>query len=560
MTEATKKLRLSWLTINSSYSHSSLALPILHQFCADVAGVEWRRVDALTQDEPFAVARQVAAQQPDIVAAPLYLFNRNTALDVLARLKALRPELVIMAGGPECLGEGAGQLLRSRPEIDYAISGEGEEPLRALLLALTTGGDTAGIAGVSRQADGMGTAPPTACVHHGWLTEPPPAADAFFRTDKPFVQVETSRGCPFGCQYCTSAKTTVRYQPLEAVRRQLELLRERGVREIRLLDRTFNTPEARCVSLLRMFRQEYPEMRFHLEIHPQFLTPAIREELSQANPRQLHVEAGIQTLHNEVLQAVGRPPQAELALDGLRFLVSCHPLFDTHCDLLAGLPRQTLAGLREDLQRLMTVHPAEIQLEVLKILPGTLLKHRAAEAGIRFAPQTPYDVMQTREMSVEDIAEARQLSRLTDLFYNHPLLTEATYTAVGERAGFVDALHRHLLAHTEMLTAQTPSLDARLKLLRAFCGAEWPEAAFEVDKAWLRLANTAGKAGQPAAQAVPLETLPDGAVLVQGEGERALTTAGTRLWLLPHAVHPAVFACNRAIYPNRAVAEWRLEK
>ena len=202
-------MKLTWLTINCSYSHSSLALPILQQACKHLDRVHWNAVDALNQDDPFEIARQVLDSSPDCVAAPIYIFNRLVVLAALSRIKILNPSIVVIVGGPECLGEGARQLQETSPFIDYICSGEGEEIFPILLNDLLA-------------------APPLPENHLRIAMRPipmespvRPTNSPFFRTDKPFVQLETSRGCPFGCQYCTSAETHVRYKDIQTVQEGL---------------------------------------------------------------------------------------------------------------------------------------------------------------------------------------------------------------------------------------------------------------------------------------------------------------------------------------------------
>ena len=108
-------MRLVWLNIQSSYSHSSLALPLLANACANVSGWEWERVDGVLGDDPFEIARQVVAKEPDLVCASLYLFNRDLTLDILKRVKCLKPDVRIAVGGPENLGDGATELLQTTP-------------------------------------------------------------------------------------------------------------------------------------------------------------------------------------------------------------------------------------------------------------------------------------------------------------------------------------------------------------------------------------------------------------------------------------------------------------
>lgn len=552
--------RLLWLSANCSYSHSSLALPILQLAAQDVPDLDWLSAEALVQDDPADTALRLAQLYPDILAASLYIFNRTFLLDVLARLKTLLPHVTIVLGGPECLREGASELLHACPFVAYAISGEGEVPFRVLLQALVH--DTP--PELIPPAEGLltRTSPPSTAICHDWQTRPTPAHSPHFRTETPFVQLETSRGCPFSCQYCTSGASTLRFRDLNDVRHDLQLLQQRGIRTVRLLDRTFNTPESRCLALLQLFRNDFPDIHFHLEIHPQFLTDKIRQELQCANPGQLHIEAGIQTLDNRVLQAVGRLPNAQQALSGLRFLASCHDLFDTHCDLLAGLPGQTFQTILDDLKQLLDARPAEIQLEVLKILPGTPLKRRAGELHLDYAPNPPYDVMRTPDLSPEDIRRVRSLSHVIDWFHNHPQLTTLFQTAASEWPDFITQLLHTVHSQSQTFQPhQPPGLDARLRFLHKFLPlSQMPHARFQLDAAWLRLANTPAKPGQPAENARLLPQLPpDASPLDACACARALQTTGTRFWKLDAPDHSAlVFAYNRAISPNRAAAQWQL--
>ena len=403
--------RLVFLTVNSSYSHSSLALPLLHSACCDVANWEWLRYDMTNASDVLSAVRDIYDLHCDLLATDLYLFNRQTAMDVLQRIHTLQPECRIAVGGPECLGEGAEELLQQYPFLDKIFRGEGEEIFRDYLENFD---DPASSREKIVPADGN-------AVYSDWAASAYPAEDTFFVSDKPFVQIETSRGCPMKCFYCTSGNTHIRYRTLEQVKEELHLLSSKGVKEVRVLDRTFNLPQSRAVELLKLFRQEFPAMKFHLELHPQFLDNALREELTRALPGQLHIEAGIQCLDPEVQEFSGRRSNIDDLLNGLKFLCE-QKAFVSHADLLAGLPGQRWENIISDTAKLMQINTAEIQLEVLKALPGTPLRKIAVEHGIKYNPSTPYDVMQSNTMSMFDMQQARDLSRLLDMTYNHQVL------------------------------------------------------------------------------------------------------------------------------------------
>ena len=405
------KHRLVFLTVNSSFSHSSLALPLLHSASQDLPQWEWLRYDMTLKENPISAIQNIFSMKCDLLVTDLYLFNRRVALDLLQRYHALAPSCRIAAGGPECLGDGASELLRQYPWLDHVFRGEGELLFREYLEHFDDP-----IRPETKISPAEGNA-----VFREWDTSATPAEDPFFITDKPFAQIETSRGCPMKCFYCTSGGTLPRYRSLEQVREELQLLKSKGVKELRLLDRTFNLPQDRGAALLKMFRVEFPEMKFHLELHPQFLNGTLREELKQALPGQLHVEVGIQCLDQKVQNLSGRRSSTPEVLDGLKFLCSL-TAFETHADLLSGLPGQTWDHILSDASALMEVGVSEIQLEVLKALPGTPLREIAPEYGLRYSAETPYDIMMTNTISLDEMQFARDLSRLLDMTYNHKYL------------------------------------------------------------------------------------------------------------------------------------------
>ncbi|MBO7742394.1 MAG: hypothetical protein J6S21_07560, partial [Victivallales bacterium] len=149
-------MRILWLTINSSYSHSSLALPLTHAAAAGVTGWEWRHLQASLKDDIAALAVKAASMQPDLIAAPLYIFNREAVLNLLARIRQLLPGCVICVGGPECLGEGAAETLAQAPWLNFALRGEGESIFPELLRKFP---ETAGVPGVVTRENDGGTAP-----------------------------------------------------------------------------------------------------------------------------------------------------------------------------------------------------------------------------------------------------------------------------------------------------------------------------------------------------------------------------------------------------------------
>lgn len=536
----TPRYRLVFLTVNSSYSHSSLALPLLHSFCADLAAWEWFRCDTTIAGDVMSAVREISRYSCDLLVTDLYLFNRRAALDILQRYHELAPECRIAVGGPECLGDGAFELKKAYPWLNAIFRGEGEEIFRDYLLNFNCN--------APRECSIIpagGNA-----VFADWSQSDHPVNDPFFDTDKPFVQIETQRGCPMSCFYCTSGGTRTRYRTMEQVRTELQLLSARGVKELRLLDRTFNLPQERGAALLKMFREEFPQMKFHLELHPQFLGEALRRELQQALPGQLHIEAGIQCLDPLVQQAMGRRSDTGQALDGLRFLCS-QENFETHADLLAGLPAQRWRNVLEDTAELMQVKTAEIQLEVLKALPGTPLRNIAQNYGIKYAPETPYDVMTTDGISLNEMQLSRDLSRLLDLTYNHSRLHTAVLAMFDECPDLPEKL-LEFFHHSGGGTTTVWDLKKRFVFLRDFAKKHNLTAGlYELAYQWLKAGFSLQQGADEYSQRT--DSVPPAARLMEGDPS-CLGALETKYAVLPMPTGKYFMAYNRSFALNLPAA------
>ena len=119
-------MKILWIDLNSSYAHSSLALPALHAQIADDDSIEWETVSTTINENVGMIVDEIYSHRPDILAATAWLFNHEQLLHITARLKALLPQSCFILGGPEFLGDNE-EFLRKNPFIDCVFRGEGEE-------------------------------------------------------------------------------------------------------------------------------------------------------------------------------------------------------------------------------------------------------------------------------------------------------------------------------------------------------------------------------------------------------------------------------------------------
>lgn len=475
-------MKILWIDLNSSYAHSSLALPALHAQIMTDPSIEWEIVSATIYENTGMIVDEIYRHRPDILAATTWLFNHEQLMHVASRVKALLPEACLVLGGPEFLGDNE-EFLRKNPFVDCVFRGEGEEVFPQWLTCWNHPEQWHTVPGLcyltpNKEYKDNGIA---RVLNFAGLV--PPEQSRFFNWSKPFVQLETTRGCFNTCAFCVSGgEKPVRTLSIESIRERLQLIHAHGIKNVRVLDRTFNYNPRRAKELLRLFLEFHPDIRFHLEIHPALLSEELKEELSLLPKGLLHLEAGIQSLREPVLEKSRRMGKLSDALDGLRFLCAL-PNMETHADLIAGLPLYHLHEIFEDVRTLAGYAAGEIQLESLKLLPGTEMRRRAEELGIKYSPLPPYEVLQTHEISVSELQTARQLSRLLDGFYNTPAWQTLTRELILNDEQF---LHRFLAYLTKAnLIDQPMSLEKRGLILYEFCKQNYPEYQIQAAIAWI---------------------------------------------------------------------------
>ena len=475
-------MKILWIDLNSSYAHSSLALPALHAQIMTDPSIEWEIVSATINENTGMIVDEIYRHRPDILAATTWLFNHEQLMHVASRVKALLPEACLVLGGPEFLGDNE-EFLRKNPFVDCVFRGEGEEVFPQWLTCWNHPEQWHTVPGLCyltpyKEYKDNGIA---RVLNFAGLV--PPEQSRFFNWSKPFVQLETTRGCFNTCAFCVSGgEKPVRTLSIESIRERLQLIHAHGIKNVRVLDRTFNYNPRRAKELLRLFLEFHPDIRFHLEIHPALLSEELKEELSLLPKGLLHLEAGIQSLREPVLEKSRRMGKLSDALDGLRFLCAL-PNMETHADLIAGLPLYHLHEIFEDVRTLAGYAAGEIQLESLKLLPGTEMRRRAEELGIKYSPLPPYEVLQTHEIRDSELQTARQLSRLLDGFYNTPAWQALTRELILNDEQF---LHRFLAYLTKAnLIDQPMSLEKRGLILYEFCKQNYPEYQIQATIAWI---------------------------------------------------------------------------
>ncbi len=401
----------------------------------------------------------VASSGPDLVAFPLYLWNRSEILELTRRLRKQHPDLLLVAGGPEATADPEGVLREG--ELDGVLRGEGEVSFAALLGAIEKGDDPAKVPGVSWRKGGEVVHAPPQSAAADLDTLPSPWLTGVLRpTVEGGVLWEITRGCPFACDFCFDSRgeSGVRHIPKQRLEAELDLFERLGVSQVWVLDSTFNFPAERGKELLRELSRRQAPIHFHLEAKADFLdteTAALLEKIPCS------VQLGLQSIHPKILSGMHRPFDPKTFASKVRLLASRGVAYGF--DLIYGLPGDNHRGFCASIEASLELGPNHLDVFPLALLPGTPLAARKAEYGLKAEPAPPYTVKSSDSYPSEEMEASRRLSAAIDIFYNRgravaffPQLIEASgMEAVPFLEGFAHwAVSRAGVAEEEFLKAE----------------------------------------------------------------------------------------------------------
>jgi radical SAM superfamily enzyme YgiQ (UPF0313 family) len=390
-------------TLNAKYIHAAFGLRYL------LANLGPLRPEASIAEfdinqRPIDVAEALLARNPRIIGFGIYIWNTAPAQEVITLLKQVRPDLIVILGGPEVSYETVQQPITQR--ADYVITGEADLKFAEVCSRLLSG---------ETLPDKIIPATPP---DFSRLVLPYDLYDDQDVAHR-IIYVEASRGCPFTCEFCLSSlDIPVRQAPLPLLLDHLQRLLERGVSQFKFVDRTFNLNLVVSRAILEFFLQRYrPGLFLHFEMVPDRLPASLRDLIARFPLGALQFEVGIQTFDREVGDRIQRRQNYDRLEDNLRFLRAQTGVY-VHADLIAGLPGETLESFAAGFDRLIGLGPHEIQVGILKRLRGTPIARHDAEWHMIYNPHPPYEIVQNRLLDFATMQELRRFARYWDLVGN----------------------------------------------------------------------------------------------------------------------------------------------
>jgi len=348
------------------------------------------------------IAEKILSFNPKIVAIGVYIWNVTDVHELIDIIKKVNPSIKIILGGPEV------SYTPFRVDLsiaDYIIQGEGEVQFYNLCKEI-----------LDDVIIDKKIFPPQILD----LTSIEMPYEYYNKNDidNRYIYVEASRGCPFSCEFCLSSiDKQVRNFDIDKLLGHFDMLWEKGVRNFKFIDRTFNLNIDIATQLIDFFLVKDEPYTVHFEVIPDHFPTRLKDKIKQFPKGSLQLEIGIQTLKKDIAKNIKRNLNIPKIKENIKFLedeTNAH----IHLDLIIGLPGESIESFGENLDYLCSLSHSEVQVGVLKKLSGTTLNRHDAIFGMVYSDIPTYDILSNNLIPFPKMQEMKRFSRYWDLVYN----------------------------------------------------------------------------------------------------------------------------------------------
>jgi len=405
-------------TLNAKYIHTNLALRYLKG--AALPEFDPKIIEYTIKDPAFNIVSDLYQHKPDIVGFSCYIWNIEETIGVIRMLKTVSPNTKIVLGGPE-VSYDVHDWLRRIPEVDFIVMGEGELSFKELLLYLNGEIPFENVSGICYLEDGkMKIHAQPKKIDLRELPSPYRFEEDRASLGKRIQYIETSRGCPFSCQFCLSSiEVGVRYFNREKIKEDIRYLMDNGAKTIKFVDRTFNISRSYAMEMFQFLIDEHkPGVVFQFEITADIMRPEVIQFLNDNAPHGLfRFEIGVQSTNDLTNELVKRRQNFE-KLKRTVTMVKEGGKIDQHLDLIAGLPEEDYNSFRQTFNDVFAMRPEELQLGFLKLLRGTGLRVQAEQYGYTYVDLAPYEIFSNNVLTFDEIIRIKHAEDVLEKYWN----------------------------------------------------------------------------------------------------------------------------------------------
>jgi len=418
-------MKILLTALNAKFIHSSLALYSIAKYCQRYSENVEVAEYTINNEENYILS-EIYKKKPDIIGLSCYIWNMQQIIALAESLKKILPDTVIVLGGPEVSYE-AEEIMKKIPQADMISRGEGEKTFFELMeYWIDNKGSLEAIKGITYRKDGQIISNPTREGIN--LSEIPfvYTEENIKNFDNRIIYYETSRGCPYNCQYCLSSiEKGVRFLDMDRVYSDLDFFLRHNVKQVKFVDRTFNCNKKHAMAIWTYLKEhDNGVTNFHFEITADLVDDRTIEFLNTVRAGLFQFEIGVQTTNDLTTQYIKRNVDFEILSQVVKKIKKGRNIHQ-HLDLIAGLPGENYESFKKSFNDVYALEPEQFQLGFLKLLKGSGLRNDAVKYGLVFKDKAPYEILYTRELDYKGLLKLKMIEEMVETYYNS---SKALYT------------------------------------------------------------------------------------------------------------------------------------
>ena len=408
-------MKMMLVAINAKYVHSNLAVYSLYSYAKEYQKdiVIGEYTINQSSDE---ILKDIYQERPEILGFSCYIWNVSRVFEIANEIHKILPATKIWLGGPE-VSHDAPAMIKKYDFITGIMCGEGEQTFAEVVAHYHQGqSDLATVAGIVwRGVEGE------IIVNEARAPidlDSIPFVYEHFPENK-IIYYESSRGCPFSCSYCLSSiDRKLRFRNREIVKKELQYFLDAKVSQVKFVDRTFNCNHEHAQAIWSYLKEhDNGVTNFHFEISADILNDEEVRLLNSLRPSQVQLEIGVQSVNARTLTAINRTMDFVKVKKRVCEVAKGQNVHQ-HLDLIAGLPYEDYESFKQSFNAVYELGAEQLQLGFLKVLKGSEMAIRAEEYGCIYQSRTPYEVLQTKWLSYEEILKLKQIEEMVEIYYN----------------------------------------------------------------------------------------------------------------------------------------------
>ncbi|WP_334292127.1 B12-binding domain-containing radical SAM protein [Alkalithermobacter thermoalcaliphilus] len=410
-------LKILLTTLNSKFVHTNLAIRYLKAYVKDLIQVDIK--EYTINNTIDYILKDIYKEDYSVIGFSTYIWNIEETLKIASSIKKVSPHIKILLGGPE-VSYDYDEIMKNNSFIDYIIYGEGEETFREFVKYILKDKDIKDIDGiVYRKKENV-----IINKERELLKDLNLIPTIYKNIDKKeyenkIVYYETSRGCPFNCQYCLSSTIKgLRFFDIERVKKELKVLIDAKVKQVKFIDRTFNANKEYALDIMNfLLENDNGYTNFHFEVTAHLIDDQMLQFLSKCKEGLFQFEIGVQSTNKDTLKEI----QRQFDFEKLSYVVKKISSFKNihqHLDLIAGLPYEDYESFKRSFNMVFNLDIEKLQLGFLKMLKGSGVRKEAKKHGYKYKDYPPYEVLSNNYITYDKILKIKDIEEILEIYFN----------------------------------------------------------------------------------------------------------------------------------------------